>query len=491
MSIKVQLATFTKRENSTAQFTGTWTDFDCVLKDGCSIITPRIELHTATNLNAFNYAHIGDFNRYYFIDNIEYYRDVVVLHMRCDTLATYKSEIGSSSEYVLRSASNYNGTITDSLYPVKAQTTFQVGSTSGGGTPGSPTTGTFEKSEMCYVIGILNNTQTNKFGAVKYYVLDSTGLGDLMDFLLGQGLTNSSIAQTDNLLDFIHNNFATWETELQNGVVRSLMNPTEYIVESYALPYTPDVGSSETLTIGWWPTTVSGYPIVSTDQFVKGINSGSLTINKHPQATSRGDYMNLSPYTRYWLCLGVFGYYPLDTMKVLNATDVDFNIYGDAFGNVKCQLSVDGIIIDTLSANVKCNFPIGQVNVDALGGASAMLSAVSPLVGVDVEKGDIPNSLINGASGVVSATRALLPQARVSGSTGTFVDVFKSFISYCEFHEVVDDDLTHRGRPLCQQKTISSLSGYILVSDADLSISGTKEENQQIKSYMNNGFYYE
>lgn len=491
MSITVKLATFTKRENSTAQYSGTWTDYNCTLKEGCSIINPRIELYTTTDIHAFNYAYIADFGRYYFVRDFTYYREMVVLTLECDVLATYKLNIGSSSEYILRSASNYDGTVTDSLYPVKAQTTFQVGSTSGGGTPGSPTTGTFETSEMCYVIGILNNTQTNKFGAVKYYVLNSTELGDLMNFLLGQNASYSSLAQTDNLLDFIHTNFSTWETELQNGVVRSLMNPTEYIVESYALPYTPKVGSQETLTIGWWGTSVTGYPISASEQFVKGIHSGSLTINKHPQSSSRGDYMNLSPYTRYWLYLGVFGYYPLDTMKVLNATKVDYNIYGDAFGNVKCQLSVDGVIIDTLSANVKCNFPIGQVSVDALGGASAMLSAVSPLVGVDVEKGDIPNSLINGASGVVSATRALLPQSRVSGSTGTFVDVFKSFISYCEFHEVVDDDLSHRGRPLCQQKTISSLSGYILVSDADISIPGTKEENEQIKNYMNNGFYYE
>lgn len=491
LSISVKLATFSKRENSTAQYSGTWIEYNCVLKEGCSVINPRIELQVNSDIHSFNYAYISAFSRYYFIRDFTYYRDSVVLTLECDVLATYKSDIGSSSEYVLRSASSYDGTITDSLYPVKAQTTFQVGSTSAGGTPGSQTIGTFEKSEMCFVIGILNNTQTNKFGAVKYYVLNSTALGDLMNFLLGQDLTNSSIAQTDNILDFIHTNFSTWETELQNGIVRSLMNPTDYIVESYALPYTPDVGTAETLRIAWWPTTVSGRPIVSTDQFTKGIHSGSLTINKHPQSSSRGDYMNLSPYTRYWLYLGVFGYYPLDTMKVLNATKVDFHIYGDAFGNVKCQLSVDGIIIDTLSANVKCNFPIGQVSVDALGGSSAMLSAVSPLVGVDVEKGDIPNSLINGASGVVSATRALLPQARVSGSTGTFVDVFTSFISYCEFHEVVSDDLTHRGRPLCQQKTISTLSGYILVSDADISVTGTKEENEQIKNYMNSGFYYE
>ena len=150
-----------------------------------------------------------------------------------------------------------------------------------------------------------------------------------------------------------------------------------------------------------------------------------------------------------------------------------------------------------MNANVKCNFPIGQVTVDALGGASAMLNTAMS-IGTGASAGDegaqfgsIAGGAISGANGILSAARAMLPQCRVSGSTGTFLNVFNQFISYIESHDVVDDDLTHRGRPLCQVKTISSLSGYILVGDPDISIPGTAEENVMIKNYMANGFYYE
>ena len=69
--------------------------------------------------------------------------------------------------------------------------------------------------------------------------------------------------------------------------------------------------------------------------------------------------------------------------------------------------------------------------------------------------------------------------------------IFGNFLAVSEFLEVVDDDLAQRGRPLCQKVQISSLSGYILVSDPDIAISGTAEENDEIKSYMASGFYYE
>ena len=478
MSIKVKLWSFTKRENSTKIPTGAATEFDCVLKDDTSIVNPTIEL-SANNLTSYNYAQISDFGRYYFIrDIISEANGLWLIELECDTLASYKTTIGSASEYVLRAASDWDGNIVDTLYPMKTETTMLVGSSGD----------SFKSEEMCYVIGILNNTTTNKFGAVKYYVIDETNLGGLMGFLLG----NDILTDTQTFITGL-------STELQNAVARSLMNPCDFIVESYALPYRPDTAAAETLTIGWWSTPYVGYPITkgSAGTFSKGIRSGSLSLPSHPQAATRGHYLSTSPYTRYWLYLGVFGYYPIDTLQCIDSADIDYNIYGDPFGNVRCQLSLDARIIDTLSANVKCNFPIGQVNVDALGGASAMLNTIMP-TGTSADAGDmgaqfgsIAGGAISGANGILSAARSMLPQARVSGSTGTFLNVFGIFISYIESHEVVDDDLTHRGRPLCQVRTISSLSGYILVADPDIAIDGTAEENEKIKSYMAGGFYYE
>ena len=480
MSIKVKLATFTKRENSTAQYAGTWVDFDCYLKDDCSVMFPRIELETGSNLHNYNYAEIPTFNRYYFITDITYSCEHVVITMECDVLATYKSYIGSSTEYVLRSASNYDGDIVDNLYPLKAQTTLSLT----GQSELFRVNGTTPKS---YVIGILNNTTTDKFGAVKYYVMTSSEIGNLMDFLLGGDI----ILDSEQVLNDIDNAVSGWVTELQNGLIRALSNPTQYIIESYALPYTLPaglLGSAETIKIGWWATTITATPIKFTSEFILR-SDGILALGDHPQKASRGGYLNTEPFTRYYIDFGVFGQVPVDTMRVLGKTQVVYTIYVDIFGNARLEYGVAGATLGTLTACVKCNFPMGQISVDALGGAQAMLSSIVPLSSnsATVQTGN----LITGASGILSAAQSLLPDARTSGSAGTLLGCYRNACLYTETHTVVDDDNTHRGRPYCRDVQISTLSGYILVSDPDVAIPGTKEENQQIKTHMSNGFYYE
>ena len=482
---------FVKRENSTAQPGAGVTSktYDCKLKEDTSIIEPSILIvkeaaQSYTDLLAYNYAYIADFGRYYFVRNVISVSNVMVeFILEVDSLASFKSEVGSANEYVLRSASSYDGDIVDNLYPCKAECTLdECDNSAGGGGPGQPETGTFNTSNITYIVGILNNSTGDKFGAVKYYALTDTQLTALMQYLLG----NDILTDTQTLI----NNLST---ELQNGIARSLMNPTDFIVESYAIPYKPLTGALETIKIGWWTTDLTGYPVDSdTANYWKTVNSGSLSFTDHPQKASRGAYLNTAPYTRYWLYAGVFGTVPIDTMKALADDHVSYQIEGDPFGNVKCKLSIGSTIVEVLSANVKCNFPIGQVSVDALGGASSMVSAVMQVSSANYDSSEsVAGGYVSGANGIANSVKAMLPQSRVSGSTGTFVDCFKAMRLYIETHEVVDDDLAQRGRPLCQKVQISSLSGYILVSDPDIAISGTAEENTRIKSYMASGFFYE
>lgn len=470
MAITIQLAAFSKRENSTAQYAGTWTDFSCVLKENCSVINPRVELHTATNVTAFNYAYISAFNRYYFIRDIEYYREETIIYLECDVLATYKSTIGSSSEYILRSASNYDGTIIDTLYPAKTVCTIAQGTS----------VGVFSTAEITFILGVINNESSNKAGAVQYYAMDASQMHSFMEFLLG----DDSAIQMDSFLSTISN----LNQAVQDGIARSMINPASYIVESYALPYTPDIDQLSVVKCGWWTLAETGNVIRPRTNHID-IGAGTFTLNlpRHPQAATRGDYLNCAPFTRYTLLLGPFGVYSLDSTKCASVSSVNCNVYGDNFGNVTCEIEVGGVIIDRLTACVKNPFAVGQVNVDALG---AMSSGVA--IACDLSKNiDNPDEKTFNAGNVMSAVNALMPQVTRQGAQGNFSNVFPNFRSIAEHYTVADDDLTHRGRPLCQQTTISSLSGYILVSDADISISGTKQENEQIKSYMNSGFYYE
>lgn len=484
--MNVNFYQFQKRENSTAQpgVGVTATTYVCKLKDNCSIINPVIQIAKESAqawslLIGFNYAYIPDFNRYYFVRDIVMESNVICsITLEVDALASWKSQIGTASEYVLRSASSYDGDIEDNYYPIKALTQVtETGQdvmfrTSGGGTP------------LSYVIGIVNNSSSHKFGATEYYVVDSTQLANIMGFLLG----NNIFTESEAVMNDIQSTISTYVTEIQNGLIRALSNPTQYIVESYAVPYTIPTAAAETIQIGWWPTALTASPVLSISEIQ--IASGILNLGDHPQKASRGGYLNTEPFTRYYVDFGLFGQVPIDTMRILGATSIVYSIFGDPFGNVYLEYGTSaGAHLGRLNANVKCNFPIGQVSIDALGGAQAMLSAITPMTSGSMD--EAVADTISGASGVISAARAMLPDVRTSGSAGTLLGAYKNARLYTECHYVVDDDIAQRGRPLCKKVQISTLSGFILVSDPDIAITGTAEENDKIKSYMASGFFYE
>ena len=84
-----------------------------------------------------------------------------------------------------------------------------------------------------------------------------------------------------------------------------------------------------------------------------------------------------------------------------------------------------------------------------------------------------------------------MPRASTVGTSGGFATGMGDFRLDHQFFRPVDDDNTHNGRPLCQMRTISNLSGYILVQDGDVATNGTSAEDAAIRSYLEGGFYYE
>ena len=480
MSITVTLYTFSKRENSTAH-PSSGTDYSCVLKQPTSIINPTLEL-SASDITGYNYAYIAAFGRYYFMKDItSVANNLWQITLEVDPMATYKTQIGGSTQYVLRSASSYDGDIVDNLYPTKGNTDLLMG--------GYTATAPFAAANtggIAYILGAMNHNTTNHFGAVQYYDVDITSWGNLMGWLLG---LDSGLSATDDLINKIMG--WSWQQSVKDSITIALGDPIQYIIESYALPYKPLLGgTTTTVMLGPMsaPSGVTGDPLQSTStQFP--ITSGDLALPDHPQKNDRGPYLNLSPFMKYWLYLGPFGIYPLDANTVYSNRTVHFQINGDLFGNVTCVLYVDSKEIDVLHANVKCNFPVGQVSTEAYKGAMAIGGTVVSM-GAAAATGN-PMGLITGYSGIISAAEHFVPKGKTQGSQGSFVNVFDKFYAYAEAQWVIDDDNTQRGRPLCKPVQISTLSGYILVSDPDVSIPGTAEENSMIKSYMSNGFFYE
>ena len=78
---------------------------NCKIKEGTSIINPTVIIGkmSASNIRKCNYAHISDFGRYYFINDIvETTADQLEISMHVDVLKTYASQIRSISTLILR-----------------------------------------------------------------------------------------------------------------------------------------------------------------------------------------------------------------------------------------------------------------------------------------------------------------------------------------------------------------------------------------------------
>ena len=117
MAFIIELYQCNKKPNSTKRPTNNVGDpfhiVSGIILDGTSITNPvvTIEQTSQYDVRDYNYARIPVFNRYYFITNITTDKNLWILTMAVDVLATYRDDIRSSSQYVLRSASQSDDNI--------------------------------------------------------------------------------------------------------------------------------------------------------------------------------------------------------------------------------------------------------------------------------------------------------------------------------------------------------------------------------------------
>ena len=471
MSFKVNLYSLEKRDNSTKQPTGTGTEYNCVLKDGCGILNPTIKLDMGltSNPHSFNYAYISTFGRYYFIEEW-YFEDALwTASLRVDVLATYKSQIGSASLYVLRADADYNGDIIDTLYPAKTGCSYN------NDTKANPWT-----SNYCFVVGCISENAS--MGSIKYYVLGS-GQMAVMCHALMDAATIIDAANGFDLMD------ASAALQL------SLVDPIQYIKTCVMLPFAytdmTGYGSLEQVKVfNFEPGTIQGVVIEPDTRLSL---SYEFTIPKHPDTNGRGNYVNSAPYTKLTLTIPPWGCIDIDTSVTCNTSklkaDVDVDpITGKAVLIVSVTISSKTIILNRIESQLGVPISLSSVTRDYVGAitsaAGALGSAIGGLMGNVGAIGGL-------AANIGNAVEALMPRAQTIGSTGAFVSNRGTFHLDAQFFRPVNDDKTHNGRPLCEVRTLSTLSGYQLIQDGDVAISGTATEDAKVRAYLEGGYYYE
>lgn len=456
---------FAKEKNSTKRPDG-GQNIPVELKAPTDIINPTLRLNYSGSPHGYNYIYIPDFAKYYWVTSWRWMDGLWECDCTEDYLATWKDEIGDSTQYILRSSHTYNTNVGDSYYPTRGGTVnyYEAGE--------NPFAETFDGG--CYVVGLINS-DTGGVGAVHYYVMLQ---GEFNIFL-------KSLMSDVNWLDIS-------TEEISSGLQKGLINPFQYVASCIWLPIMAPIGKQNIhdLPYGWW--TLSGQSAATLAQDSSVYTSVDFTIPKHPQAVERGKWLNNNPYTTYTLYFQPFGGIPLDTTILYNQTTVRAGVTIDPItGNAICQVISGGATMAQVSGQVGVPIQLSQMAVDYVGAVKSAANTVGGIIG-NAMTGNIAGLIANGVSGVIdTTTHARIPQMQTSGANGSklYSKLTPHIMAQCSL--VVPGNNEHWGRPLCDSRKISTLPGYIMCADPDISFAGTSAEQDGVRQYLASGFYYE
>lgn len=467
--LSVTLYQFPKRENSTKRPDSTVTQktHNAVLKMPTSLIRPELtfDFGLKGNPSYYNYAHISDLgNRYYFITDWTVKEGHLwTAHLEVDVLASWKNVIGESTQYVTRSAHASDGSIIDGLYPARGDVTLSAESTSIWPTVTAISGGS-------YVVGIVNNS-SDAIGAVAYYVFSEAQFRAFMAYLMGDVSWTGQIE------------------EISADLLKVLFNPMQYITSVMWYPDNAPAGTKVTsIPFGWWDVPVSAAKLKTSGVMP---SAATITIPKHPQAAARGKYLNAAPFSQYTFDSRVWGVLPIDTTAIINvdALSMEYTVdYTTGIADMYLKAGLSDYAISVRRGQYGVPVQIAQIGQNYLNMA---LTAVNGAANVTKNLFNPAGAITAGANMIGDMVNAAMPDFATSGSNGTVANFTSAPTLYAKFLTVVSDDNDDRGRPYCKKVKLSTLPGYQVIADPDLSLPGTSEENRMVKSYLASGYFYE
>lgn len=471
MAITVRLFKMIKDQNSTRRPSGAGNPYDCNLKDATSIVNPTLifDFGKTDYPTGFNYVQIEIFeNRCYWIDEWEYNRGLWYAHCHVDALASWRGDIGGSTQYILRAAADSNGYVMDKMYPTLASQTFLS----------TVYNHPFFKVETfedgMFIVGIISDDTKGAGGGVTYYQMDNAKMQQFRKNML------SSIDWAN--ID---------ASEISNQLSKALLNPYQYVVSCKWFPFkAPTGGLTETVKFGWWEM-----PLITGYMVGRGYWESEpvylRNIPQHPQAASRGRYLNLAPYTKRTLYIYPWGAIPLDTTMVgysdtlMAECAVDL-ITGEGILSLYAVKESVNVLLCTQSTNIGVDVAISQIGFTK--------NQSNDTVGSLINAGAAAlSSVLGGGDGgaIADSAAASLTNVSTRGTQGGIMTYTRNMRVVSQFFDVAPEDNTHLGRPLMERREISTLPGYIVCNKPHIECHATANEISMIEQAMASGFYWE
>lgn len=97
------------------------------MRDSSNITSPVIRIGTTNNIIGINYAHIPDYDRYYFVDNIVNIRNNLWdFHLRCDVLTSFWDDIKTCDCIVSRNEYKRTTDLIDDQIYATADSLYEI-----------------------------------------------------------------------------------------------------------------------------------------------------------------------------------------------------------------------------------------------------------------------------------------------------------------------------------------------------------------------------
>lgn len=483
MAIMVNFGIVSKRRNSTLQpalSSGTY----CNLKDATSLDNPTFILEAPTF--PFNYAQWED--RYYFINDVKSVRNNI-WEVNCiiDPLATAKSYILASTQYVSYSSVSGSSWLPDTRIPLLSSTSI---STSTASIPIISTTGFYCLTAIgetgCVVNGLtLNSLQT---------------------------LLSRVSSWSENLISDINNqmyDFSSVEAGLQS--LGKMTTQTGVLGNAYA-----DAPNCIRSCI-WVPFNMSSFETTGTGLIYLG--QFNTDVVRHPIRSSpvTGTISVSIPWHysdwRRSVCEDVYLYLPFVGMASISGDSLTqtatLSIKYSATatdGVISYEVKAGNAVVASYGGQCSSNYPIGisqQASAGAI--ANSVISGMSKEVAAFTKASLNPISMVGAVAeaamtGVETAyntanialTRHNTCVGGIGGGAGSGLDL--NVICYTVSHAPVispSEMQSTMGLPTMKPMQLSPLSGYCQCANAHVAAPFDAHVLDAVDSYLNSGFYIE
>ena len=485
---------FSKKKNSTKVPSGTGTAVTASLKRQTSYHNPVFVLSPVTGVNMEDISYVKYGSHYYFVTDITVVpNNVYEISCAEDPMATHRSEILGSTQYVMRSASNFDVHMADSL---------------------------IAKKTGRYVGKHLGSTASMGYSNVGYYVLDCvTALSaGLPEFTAHYLMTSADVNALANILFQTSDNDII--TDLFNKLIKCVSDPFASVIALRWIPY--DLGSITTgnsyamydsirlgdvdLSTFSNYTTPNGYlisggsPTYTDGRLYTDTCELTFTAADAGEWRYKDDFRLSPPFTTAQLFIPGYGFIDINpvecayaiqcarTLDILTG-DVVVEISGKRDSNSGYEFQ------QSVQFNVAVQVPIAQMASNIAGSLAGVAGATLGIIGAASGGAALAGIGMAGSFiGGVNSLTEMVPKGQAKGGITGRAWLNNQMISVTEYAQDtqnLDTPQATQGRPLGQEVILSTLSGFCQCANASVSIAGYDEDRDYINNVLNSGFFIE